>query len=300
MATRPVRASNERALDEFRALGRFLDVADARVFVVDEGQGPPVLFLHGIPTFSFLWRDVLPFVAPEHRVLAPDLLGFGLSADTTATDYSVEHQARTVIALLDELGIDRVSLVAHDFGALVAAELILRAPERIDSLVLLNTSLRRSGWRASAPLSLLRVPVVGEIAMTLARRWMLKLAMSLYVTHDERLDGETMDAYWWPFEHGVRRTLLRLAGSRWATSERFARWRRALAGIDVPCILIWGTQDPTFGDDLADLRDLIPQADVQVFDNANHFVPEDRPLALGRRINVFLRRHGAAPVPPAS
>jgi pimeloyl-ACP methyl ester carboxylesterase len=257
--------------------------------VLEEGRGRPALFLHGIPTFSYVWRDVLPVVARVRRCLAPDLLGFGYSEKPRGLSFGVAAQADLMDGLLASLGQERIALVAHDYGALVAAELIARDQSRFDRLVLTNTSLRRGSWRNGVPLSLLRVRLVGEVAMALAQRWMLKWAMRVYVERRERLTDAVMAHYWRPFRHGFKRTLLVLSRERWASQVDFDRWRAALAAFPGPVLIVWGGQDPTFTLDQAhDLAALMPQARLEILPGANHFVQEDEPGALGRLIAEFL------------
>ena len=249
-----------------------------------------MLFLHGIPTYSYLWRDMLPVVKLNHRVIAPDLPGFGLSEKHPIGDYSVTAQADAVRSALRQLDIDRLAIVAHDFGALVAAELVTREPELCSHLVMLNTSLRLSAWTGGfSPLSLLRVPLAGELGLTLSRRWMLRWAMSVYVCRAERLTDSVMDHYWWPFDHGFKATLLNLSRNRTAEAVDFSRWRTSLQQLTIPCLIVWGVKDPTFTlADAHDLKRLIPTAQLHPLKQASHFVPEDRPLATGRLINAFL------------
>lgn len=273
----------------YRSMGRFVSTPGRILFLVDQGGGSPVLFLHGIPTYSYLWRDVTPLVALNHRTLAPDLTGFGLSEKHRDWDYSVRAQADTIHSLLLRLDLDRVAIACHDFGALVATELIARDPERCTNLIILNTSLRAESWSGVSPLSLLRIPILGEMALALSRPWMLTRAMQVYVNRRNRLTPGVMRHYWWPFQHGYLQTLLTMSRNRVASEGDFAHWRTALARLAVPCLLVWGADDPTFRlDEARDLATLIPDARLQIFDRANHFVPEDRPRATGRLINAFL------------
>lgn len=283
--------------DGFRDRGRWVSLDGLDLFLLDEGTGAPVLLLHGVPTSSYLWRDVAPVVAQAYRVLAPDLPGFGFSDKPRGRPYTVVAQADAVRALLDRLDIEGCALVGHDLGALVAAELIAREPERYPHLVLTNTSLRAQGWSGASPLSLLRLPVLGEIAMALARRWMLGLAMRPYLARPDRLTREVLDHYWWPFANGFKPVLLAMARERVGSAADFTRWRAALAGYPGAALIVWGLRDPTFGaEDLTDIRGLLPRATVQAFPNANHFLPEDRPLALGRMIALFV---AGKPIPNA-
>ncbi len=283
-------SSSRDLIDDYRASGRFVATPGRNVFLRDEGAGSPVLFLHGIPTYSYLWRDVIAEVALRHRTLAPDLPGFGLSEKRRDWDYSAGAQADTIRSLLLQLEIDRLAIVCHDFGALVASELISRAPETFTHVVILNTSLRARSWSGGlSPLSLLRIPLAGELAMTFSRQWMLTRAMRMYVDCDERLTPNVMGHYWWPFEHGYRGTLLSMSRQHAATAADFERWRGALGRLAVPSLIVWGASDPTFTTDEArDLHGLIPGSRIEIFEHANHFIQEDRPMAVGRLINTFL------------
>lgn len=282
--------SQQPTIEEYRAQGRFIETPLGRLFAIVQGTGEAVIFLHGIPTYSYLWRDVLPIVALEHRAIAPDLLGFGLSEKRGDGDYSVQAQADAIESLLRQLGIERAAIVCHDFGALVAAELISRRSEICAQLVILNTSLRREGWSGGmSPLALLRVPLLGELALAMSRRWMLRLAMGMYVNRRGRLTPEIMRHYWWPFEHGFKQTLLRMSRERAVGDGDFQHWRETLSRLAVPCLIIWGDDDPTFTrHEARDLNALVPSARLEVFQHANHFVPEDRPLAAARLIIAFL------------
>jgi pimeloyl-ACP methyl ester carboxylesterase len=281
---------SERPLGNERAHSRLINTPGRQLFAVERGSGTPVVFLHGIPTYSYLWRDLLPVAALSHRVIALDLSGFGRSEKRPDWDYSVAAQADAVRSALRQLDIERAAFVAHDFGVLVAAELLAREPELVTHLVLLNTSLRPAAWGGSlSPLSILRLPIIGELALVLSRRWMLKRAMAFYVDRRDRLTDDVMAHYWWPFEHGFKRTLLKLARQRLATPGDFERWRDTLAHLAVPRLIVWGASDPTFTlAEMRDLEQLMPQARVQPIANANHFLPEDKPRATARLINAFL------------
>jgi pimeloyl-ACP methyl ester carboxylesterase len=269
-----------------------LVVDGLRTFVLDEGMGDPVVFLHGIPTQAYLWRDVAHIVVRQRRVIAPDLLGFGFADKPSGADLSPAAQARFVTGILEQLEIDRFALVAHDYGALVAAELLLNADaQRISRLVLLNTSFWREDWSGSnlSPLALLKLQGVGELALRVARPFMLTQAFRLYVEDDERLSPDTMAVYWHPFQHGFDRTLLALARERHMTEDDFCRWRDAIDAYPNPALVVWGERDPTFGPAIGRrLAGIFTQGHYEGFQHSNHFVPEDRPEALGRLIGVFL------------
>ncbi|WP_256687351.1 alpha/beta fold hydrolase [Halococcus qingdaonensis] len=103
-----------------------------------DGGDPPVVFLHGIPTWSFLWRDIVPPIAEDRRTIAPDLLGYGNSAMTDDFDRSIRAQEAMLDDLFAQLGIERVTLVSHDIGGGVALRYAAHNPDRVAELVCSN------------------------------------------------------------------------------------------------------------------------------------------------------------------
>ena len=264
-----------------------------RTFVLDTGIGDPVVFLHGIPTQAFLWRDVADVVSHRWRVIAPDLLGFGFADRPDDADLSPTGQATFIQRVLSELGVERYALVVHDYGALVGAELLSRDPEIVTHLVVLNTSLWEEDWRGTGlnPFGLVRLPVVGEMAFRVARKFMLREAFRQYVTEKQRLKDDVMDVYWHPFTDGFGEVLLRLFRRSEGRMDEpdFCRWRDAIEAFDRPSLVIWGEQDLTFRTHVGrKIASILPSGNIELFEHSNHFVPEDRPEALGRLISVFL------------
>ena len=118
---------------------RYLDVAGTRLHVAEAGEGPPILLLHGWPQHWWAWRKVIPALAEERRVICPDLRGFGWS-DAPPGRYEMQGFATDALALLDELGLDQVELIGHDWGGYAGFLLCLDAPERIDHYLVLGTA----------------------------------------------------------------------------------------------------------------------------------------------------------------
>jgi haloalkane dehalogenase len=266
-------------------------VVGLRTFVLDEGLGDPVVMLHGIPTQAFMWRDVAEIVRRQRRVIAPDLLGFGLADKPRRADLSPAGQASFMQGVLRQLGVERYALVAHDYGALVAAELLEREPERVTHLVLTNTSVWEEDWRGAgrSPFALLRAPLLGEAAFALARPFMLKRAFMLYSANRARWTRAVMAVYWQPFREGFSDILLALARRNRPTPDDFCRYRDAVHAYPGPALVVWGGLDPTFRTDrgLA-LANILRDGHFELFEHSNHYVAEDRPEALGRLIEVFL------------
>ena len=126
-------------VDLAKAIGRS---GEARMHYVDEGSGPVILCLHGEPSWSFLYRRMIPILAKRGRVLAPDLFGFGKSDKFTERgDYSYRMHRDAVLGFIDALGLRDITLVCQDWGGLLGLQLAGQHPERFARLVIMNTAL---------------------------------------------------------------------------------------------------------------------------------------------------------------
>src|SRR5882724_9424119 len=145
---------------------RHVQVHGARMAYVDEGSGDPIVFLHGNPTSSYLWRNVIPRLAGEGRCLAPDLIGMGKSG-RPKIDYRFTDHARYMDAWFDAMNLDRVTLVIHDWGSALGIHWAKRHPRRVAGIAMMEAILRDIPW-SEFPQELVdlfrgfRTPEVGE------------------------------------------------------------------------------------------------------------------------------------------
>ncbi|GAI14815.1 unnamed protein product, partial [marine sediment metagenome] len=139
-----IRTPDERFenLPDFRFVPRYVDVKGLRVHYVDEGNGEVILCLHGEPTWSFLYRKMIPLLSVKHRVIAMDFIGFGRSDKfTEREEYSFQMHRDTLLDFIDTLAIDQITLVTHDWGGLIGLRLASEMPDRFARLVIMNTGL---------------------------------------------------------------------------------------------------------------------------------------------------------------
>jgi len=143
--TEAVRTPEEllSGLPDFPFASRFREYHGLRLAHLDEGDGAPVVFLHGEPTWSFLWRNVIPVVRDAgYRCIAPDLAGFGRSDKPVDVDwYTYDRHTASVAALIEELDIRAATLVVHDWGGPIGLRIAVEQPERVSRLVILDTGL---------------------------------------------------------------------------------------------------------------------------------------------------------------
>ncbi|HVF20353.1 MAG TPA: alpha/beta hydrolase [Mycobacteriales bacterium] len=269
-------------------------VGDIRLHVVAHGAGPglPLLLLHGLPTTSYLWRDVQRDLEHSHRTFAPDLLGLGASERPSAGRYDLASQADLMLRLLDELGVDRVGVVGHDVGGAVAVHLTALAPERVAALVLVDSPLHADTWPVASVATLI-APALGEVQTTMlrlvpaaGRRYLgLQLGRSLA---SGRMDGDVLDRYAAPLlSRDGGRGLLALV--RAFDNTALEATLGMVATDPPPTLVLWGEDDvwhgPAYGRRLVDA---IPGALWVPVPDAGHLLPEDRPERVAEEIEGFL------------
>jgi haloalkane dehalogenase len=135
----PVREATWFDREGYPFESRFLELPEGRLHYIDEGSGPPVVFVHGTPSFSYDFRALVAKLRSRYRCIALDHLGFGLSDRPVRFDDALALHTRNLARLLDSLGVDRYALVAHDFGGPIALPLAVDEPDRLSALCLMNT-----------------------------------------------------------------------------------------------------------------------------------------------------------------
>lgn len=262
--------------------GHVLDVA-----YYEDGtsnEGPPVVFLHGIPTWSFLWRDVAPALADERRVVAPDLLGYGNSATHDGFDRSIRAQEAMLDELLDHLDVDAVDLVAHDIGGGVALRYAVHEPDAVRQMVLSNAVCYDS-WP---------VEFINDLGLpgTDRETTLEELEGKLEFAFDGGVYAEEADP---EFLEGMKAPWLSEAGKRSLCRNAVATNTNHTTELDYGAVaadtlLLWGDDDVLQPVDFAErLADDVPvDAEVVALDRAYHWVVEDRTDAYREHLRSFL------------
>jgi pimeloyl-ACP methyl ester carboxylesterase len=283
-----------------------IQVDDARVAYLDDGQGPPLLLLHGCPFSSAIWRQVIPLLRPHFRCIAPDLLGLGDTETPPDADWSLPAQVRMVVGLLDALGLDAVDVVAHDHGAATAQLIAAGHPSRIRRLVLTNAEAY-DNWPSRDELPFIRatqLPLIGNLVLwAWARPALLRYALrSGHAVHTPAvLTPELLRGYIaanLADRHRRGKTRRFLAGQLDPANNRTTM--DALPGLrtfDHPTLIVWGRDDPHFGPEWATrLSDDIPGAvRVELLAETGHLLMEERPDDLARTVIDFLASGKPAP-----
>jgi haloalkane dehalogenase len=258
-----------------------------RMHVVDEGEGAPILLLHGEPTSSFLWRKVIPQL--PGRKVAPDLIGFGESdKPTDVAWYSYDRHVASVAQLVETLDLRELTLVVHDWGGPIGLRFAVEQPERVARLVICNTGI--GGGRAPSETWLRFREVVRQLGTELDIGRLIEAGTSQGLSDDVR---ETYDGFF-PTPESKAGALafpeLVPAEPEHPNAGPMNRVREALRSWEKPALVVWGADDRVLPLSVAEnFVELLPNARGPVaIEGASHFLQEDRPDELAAAIREFL------------
>ena len=282
---------------------RFACVNGWRMHYVDEGNGDPVLLLHGNPTWGFLYRDVIsPLVQSGRRVVVPDMIGFGLSEKPAREHaHTLDGHIANLVSLVRQLGLTRVTVVCHDWGGPTGLSLAMSNPDKVRALVVMSTwawpqppaefHTRLFPWR------MMHAPLVGPYLLgrhnSLARR-----GIYLSVVDRDKFRRDALPAYEGALPDTETR-LLTWAWPRWIplddearAFERFTWLEQELAKSKLPAMIIWGREDEVFdaATFAARFKRLLPHAEGPHLVTGRHFLQEDSGPEIAGLICSFLDR----------
>ena len=277
---------------------RRMKVLDTEMAYVDTGAGAPVVFLHGNPTSSYLWRNVIPLVEPEGRCLAPDLVGMGDSGKAPAGSYRFVDHARYLDAWFEALGLTRdVTLVAHDWGSALGFHWAHRYPDRVRALVYMEAIVRPVSWdewpeTARKIFQAMRSPAGEEMVLeknvfverilpASVLRGLTEMEMEVYRSPYLEPGESRRPTLTWPRQIPIDGEPADVV----AIVDAYARW---LAVSDLPKLFI--NADPGVilaGAQREFCRAWPNQREITV--KGSHFIQEDSPAEIGQAVAAFLR-----------
>ncbi|QDT16662.1 alpha/beta fold hydrolase [Alienimonas californiensis] len=269
---------------EWQNRQRLTELGDRFVSYVDEGDGPPVVLLHGIPTWSYLWHGLLPELAGRRRALAPDLLGFGFSDRRDGFDRSIARQAEAIDAWMDALGLDSAAIVAHDIGGGVALRLATLFPHRVERLCLMN-SVCYDSWPIEAMLQFGHPGAYRKASASTTHALLRQMLKGGLASSPE---PELLDGLIAPYRTEVGKlSLIRDAAA--LNTNLTTELTPLLPGIDAATLILWGEDDtfqlPKYAERLADD---VPGARLVPISDARHFVMWDQPEIVAEQVAAFL------------
>ncbi|MCH7649971.1 MAG: alpha/beta fold hydrolase [Nitrospinae bacterium] len=289
------------SIEPFRDLypfeSRFIELGPHRMHYLDEGQGETLLMLHGNPTWSFYYRNLVKGLRSQYRCVVPDHIGCGLSDKPQEYNYTLSQHIDNLAALVDHLNLDHLTLVMHDWGGSIGMGLAVRAPEKIKRLIFFNTAAFIAD-RIPFSINLCRYPIIGPLAI-LKFNLFARMATSWACKQTNRMVGKVRKGYLAPYNSPHNRIAnLRFVQDIPLTpdipSYPVVEHIESQLGYfrDRPAMIIWGMQDFCFTEYFLDRwKKYFPNAEVHEVEQAGHYVVEDADEEIIPWMIQFLRKN---------
>lgn len=256
------------------------------------GAATPVVFAHGVPTSSYVYREIIRALYEDFDCIAFDWPGFGNSEKPRDLDLSHRGRAEHLKGVLDAMGLQEVDLVVHDIAGPAGLLFAIEHPARVRRLVLLNTTLYKRDYRPPLPQLTQLVPVVRDVARPLFQKPAFEFFFKYGCARPARLRADVLENHWLlaSREHGMRAVF-----DTWASlpdgAMSIEKIRAEMGNFGKPVLVLFGADDPYLPPPNAErLAKAFPSAELQLLANAGHFVQEDAPEEVAERVSRFLSK----------
>ena len=297
---KPIDISGLRHLYPFTS--HYLDLNGLKYHYIDEGEGDPIVMVHGNPTWSFYYRELIKALSGHYRSIVPDHIGCGLSdkPEVTNYDYRLRSRIDDLDNLLDTLTIDeKITLILHDWGGMIGMAYALRHPEKIRRLVVMNTAAFLPPPTKRIPVRLSIIRNSGPLAGLAVLGFNLFAVGALFMASKKGLSPEVKKGLTAPYNCWKNRIATLKFVQDIPLAEKDPSYRLAKQVDDqlqtlsnLPMLICWGEHDFVFDHDyLAEWQRRFPQAEVHCFPDAGHYVLEDVPKKIIPLTQDFLKHH---------
>ncbi|HEX3869675.1 MAG TPA: alpha/beta fold hydrolase [Pirellulales bacterium] len=276
---------------------RELRLGDLRYHYLDEGAGEPLLMVHGNPTWSFYWRNLITALRDRYRVIVPDHIGCGRSDKPADYRYDLAQHVANLRRLVEELDLQGVTLLGHDWGGAIGLGAAVADPQRFARLVLFNTAAFRS-TRIPLRIRICRTPILGPLAVRGLNAF-CRAAIRMAVVHRQRMTPAVRAGILAPYDSWAHRIAIQRFVEDIPLSPSHPSYH-TLADIEsglqrlrsLPVQFIWGMRDWCFTPHFLErFLDFFPEAEVHRLADAGHWVVEDAHEQIVPLVERFLATH---------
>jgi len=262
---------------------------------LDQGQGRVIVMLHGNPTWSFFYRNLAILLQDKYRVIVPDHMGCGFSDKPQDYSYTLKTHIDNLETLLVDLDIEKFSLVVHDWGGAIGMGLAVRIPERVESVVVMNTAAFPS-QRIPLRIRMCRVPLLGDLIVR-GFNGFARGALTMAVVN--KMAPTVARGYLEPYDSWAHRIALLRFVQDIPLTPKDASWK-SLTEIDqglkllqdIPMLILWGGRDFCFTRHFYNAwLQRFPGAESHFFPDAGHYVLEDAFNTMAPRLTTFFQKN---------
>lgn len=250
-----------------------------------EGSGEIVLLIHGITTYSFIWRNMVPLLCKNYDVISVDLLGCGESDKPLNVSYSIKNHSELLKEFIDKLGIRKCHLVGHDVGGGICQILAVNYPDLLIDLTLINT-IGYDFWPVQ-PITAMRTPIIRQLVIATLDLGTFNILIKRGVYYKERVTQELMDFFWYQMKtREGRKAFIHFAEC--LDNQNLMEIESKVRNLKLPVLIIRGEKDRYLSSEISKkLHNDIQNSVLIKIDTGGHFIQEDEPQKLVEVVTHF-------------
>ena len=249
------------------------------------GKGEPLLLVHGITTYSFIWRKIVPLLASRYDVISVDLLGCGSSDMPLDVSYAIKDHAERLKELVSSIGIEKFHFVGHDLGGGMGQIFAVRYPEMLIDLAMINT-VGYDYWPVQ-PITAMKTPILRQLMIAAVDLGVFQLIVKRGLYHKDLATDELLDLFIKPLQRSGRRKAF-LHFARCLDNANLMEIAEHLKKLTMPVLIIRGDADPYLGAAIAErLHQEIPGSRLVRIATGGHWIQEDEPQQTAQALIAF-------------
>jgi len=265
---------------------QYLDVGENKIAYKRQGEGQTILFIHGIVTYSFIWRNIAPSFAARNDVITIDLLGCGFSDKAFHQDLSLKKQAQIIHTFCSKLKLQKIILVCHDVGGGIGQILAVNYPKYFSKLVLIN-SIGYNYWPVQ-PIISMRIPIIRQLIISVLDMGMLSLVIKRGLYYKNNLSNELLALFSLPLKNiDGRKSVLQFIKN--LNTKDLIEIDEQISELTIPTLIIRGKADIYLSKAICNrLHTQIKTSKLITIKTGGHFIQEDEPELISSYIKSFI------------